>query len=76
MAECLLKEPHAVQESQHTYFFGSVTCCCVVYVYTHYYWVFCMVKGLQAGRSVDSQKSFEVGLVKSIGPSGQVRLGD
>ena len=56
--------------------FGSVTFCCVVYVYTHYYWVICMVKGLPAGRSVDSQKSFEVGLVKSIGPSGQVRLGD
>ena len=56
--------------------FGSVTFGCVVYVYSHYYWVFCMVKGLQAGRSVDSQKSFEVGLVKSIGPSGQVRLGD
>ena len=35
--------------------FGSVAFCCVVYVYTHYYWVFCMVKGLQAGRSVASQ---------------------
>ena len=56
--------------------FGSVTFCCVVYVYTHYYWVFCMVKGLQAGRSVDSQNNFEVGMVKSIGPSGQLRLGD
>ena len=56
--------------------FGSVTFCCVVYVYTHYYWVFCMVKGLQAGRSVDSQNNFEVGMAKSIGPSGQLRLGD
>ena len=56
--------------------FGSVTFCCVVYVYTHYYWVFCMVKGLQAGRSVDSQNNFEVGMVKSIGPSGQLRLGN
>ena len=56
--------------------FGSVTCCCVVYVYTHYYCVFSMAKGLQSGRSVDSQHNFEVGMFKSIGPSGQLRLGN
>ena len=56
--------------------FGSVTFCCVVHGYTHYYWVLCMAKGLQAGRSVDSQNNFEVGLVKSTGPSGQLRLGN
>ena len=55
--------------------FGSVTFCCVVFVYTHYNWVLCMVKGLQAGRSVDSQNNFEVGMVKCIGTSCQLRLG-
>ena len=48
--------------------FGSVAFCCVVYAYTHYYWVLCMVNGLQASRSVDSQNMFEVGMVKVLAP--------
>ena len=31
-------------------------------------WVFCMVTGLQASRSVDSQNMFEVGMVKVLAP--------
>ena len=31
-------------------------------------WVFCMVNGLQASRSVDSQNMFEVGMVKVLAP--------
>ena len=48
--------------------FGSVTFCCVVYVYTHYYWVFCMVKGMQASRSVGCQTETVIGIVKVPAP--------
>ena len=75
MAESLLRYHMHYRKAKNTNC-GSVTFCCAVYVYTHYYLVFSMVKGLQAGRSVDSQNNFEVGMVKSIGPSGQLRLGN
>ena len=47
-----------------------------VYVYTHYYWWFCMVKGMQASMFVGCQTETVVGIVQSANPSGQARLRD
>ena len=70
------KVPHALQKSQETQVWvcGFFVVWCMLTPIT--VWVFCMVNGLQASRSVDSQNMFEVGMVKSIGPSGQLRLGN
>ena len=56
--------------------FGSVTFCFVVSVLTHYYWFFCLVKGMGASRSVGCHRETVIGSVKSASTSGQVRLGD
>ena len=48
--------------------FGSVTFCVVVYVYTHYYVWFGLVKGMHRSRSVGAKQNLKLELSKVQAP--------
>ena len=55
--------PHALANTKKLKF-GSVTFSFGVYVYTHYYGWFCMVKGKTSPRSVGGQEKLKLDLSK------------
>ena len=58
------KLPHALPKKAKKLKFGSVTFSFGVYVYTHYYGWFCMVKGKASPRSVGGQEKLKLDLSK------------